>query len=139
GSAPFRKRIKTMFEYFIATGLFNAYPLPQRMAGVRRALKYTGELIGEEYCPLVYPEGKRTPDGSLQPFKSGIGLMATRLRVPVVPIHIAGLFEIYSTYDSWPKRGDVLIHIGAPLHLEQEQNEEAATRAIEEAIHKLSA
>ena len=52
----------------LATGIFNAYPLPQRMAGVRRALKYTGELIDEGYCPLVYPEGKRTPDGTLQPF-----------------------------------------------------------------------
>ena len=84
-----------MFQYFLATGLFNAYPLPQRMAGVRRALKYTGELIDEGYCPLVFPEGARTTDGTMQPFKTGIGLMATRLRVPVVPIHIAGLFEIY--------------------------------------------
>jgi len=136
---PWRKRLAAMFEYFLVTGIFNAYPLPQRMAGVRRALKYTGELIDEGYCPLVFPEGKRTPDGTLQHFKTGIGLMATRLRAPVVPIHIAGLFEIYSIHDQWPKRGTVRVTIGSPLHIEDESDEEAATRAIEEAIRRMAA
>lgn len=139
GTAPLRERMGTMVQYFLATECFNAYPLPQRMAGVRRALKYTGELIGLGYCPLVYPEGKRTPDGTLQPFKSGIGLMATRLRTPVVPVHLRGLFEIYSIHDSWPRRGKVHVRFGAPLHLEQERDEAAATRAIEEAITKMAA
>jgi long-chain acyl-CoA synthetase len=139
GTAPFRERMTSMAEYFLATEFFNAYPLPQRMAGVRRALKYTGELIGLEYCPLVYPEGKRTPDGQLQPFKSGIGLMATRLRTPVVPVHLRGLFEIYSIHDSWPRRGTVKVTFGAPLYFDQEHDEVAATRAIEEAITRMAA
>ncbi len=138
GSAPFRKRLSTMLEYFLAVEFFNAYPLPQRMAGVRRALKYTGELIDLGYCPLVYPEGKRTPDGALQPFKTGIGLMATRLRVPVVPIHLKGLFEIYSIHDSWPRRGTVQVTIGPPLHFTGEHDEKAAASAIETAIANLS-
>jgi len=137
GSAPFLQRIATMAQYFLAVECFNAYPLPQRMAGVRRALKYTGELLDLGYCPLVYPEGKRTPDGALQPFQTGIGLMATRLRTPVVPIHLRGLFEIYSIHDSWPRRGAVKVTFGTPLHLSQERDEATATRAIEEAITKL--
>jgi len=137
GSAPFLQRMTSMAQYFLAVECFNAYPLPQRMAGVRRALKYTGELLGLGYCPLVYPEGKRTPDGALQPFQTGIGLMATRLRTPVVPIHLKGLFEIYSIYDSWPRRGAVRVTFGTPLHLSQERDEATATRAIEEAITKL--
>jgi long-chain acyl-CoA synthetase len=139
GNAPLRERMGTMVQYFLATECFNAYPLPQRMAGVRRALKYTGELIGLGYCPLVYPEGKRTPDGSLQPFKSGIGLMATRLGTPVVPVHLSGLFEIYSIHDSWPRRGKVHVKFGGPLHFEHQHDEAAATRAIEDAITKMSA
>ena len=139
GSAPFLERTKTMIQYFLATEFFNTYPLPQRMSGVRRALKYTGELIDLGYCPLVYPEGKRTPDGNLQPFKSGIGLMATRLRAPVVPIHLRGLFEVYSIHDSWPRRGAVKVTFGAPLYLDQQHDEMAATRTIEEAVTKMSA
>jgi long-chain acyl-CoA synthetase len=137
-SVPLKQRLSTMVEYFLATGIFNAYPLPQRMAGVRRALKYTGELIDEGYCPLVYPEGMRTPNGTLQPFKTGIGLMATRLRVPVVPVHLAGLFEIYSSHHHWPQRGPVKVTFGAPLHFEQEHDEVTAARMIEEAIHQLA-
>lgn len=138
GGASLKQRFSAMFEYFLATGIFNAYPLPQRMAGVRRALKYTGELIDGGYCPLVYPEGMRSPDGTLQPFKTGIGLMATRLRVPVVPVHLAGLFEIYSTHHDWPQRGTVKVTFGTPLHFEQEHDEVTATRMIEEAIHTLA-
>jgi len=135
----FKERLSMMFQYFLATGLFNAYPLPQRMAGVRRALKYTGELIDKGYCPLVFPEGIRTPDGVLHPFKTGIGLMATHLRATVVPIHLSGLFEIYPANASWPKRGPVRVQIGAPLHLEEEHDELTATRAIENAVHRLAA
>ena len=139
GKAPVGERTSIMFQYFLATGLFNAYPLPQRMAGVRRALKYTGELIDEGYCPLVFPEGIRTPDGALHPFKTGIGLMATHLRATVVPIHLAGLFEIYPSNASWPKRGPVHVQIGVPLHFEEEHDELTATRAIEDAVHRLAA
>jgi 1-acyl-sn-glycerol-3-phosphate acyltransferase len=64
--------------------------------------------------------------------------MATRLKVPVVPIHLAGLFEIYSIHDSWPKRGVVRVTIGAPLHFDHDENEEAATRMIEEAVRRLA-
>jgi long-chain acyl-CoA synthetase len=139
GSALFRKRISTMAEYFLATEFFNAYPLPQRMAGVRRALKYTGELIDKGYCPLVYPEGKRTPDGKLQPFKSGIGLMATQLRTPVVPIYLDGLFAVYSVHHSWPQRGTVKVTFGSALNFDLEHDEKSVTRTIEAAITKMAA
>lgn len=139
GGASLKERTSMMLQYFLATGLFNAYPLPQRMAGVRRALKYTGELIDNGYCPLVFPEGLRTPDGAMRPFKTGIGLMATHLRATVVPIHLSGLFEIYPSDASWPKRGPVHVQIGPPLPLEEEHDELTATRAIEEAVRRLAA
>ena len=105
---------------------------------MRRALKYTGELIDDGRCPLVYPEGKRTPDGTLQPFKSGIGLMATRLHVPVVPIYVSGLYEIYSIHDEWLHWGTAKVKLGPPLDLENEPDEQSATRTVEQAIHKMA-
>ena len=138
-NASLKERTSMMFQYFLATGLFNAYPLPQRMAGVRRALKYTGELMDKGYCPLVFPEGIRTPDGAMRPFKTGIGLMATHLRATVVPLHLSGLFEIYPSDASWPKRGPVHVQVGVPLHFEEEHDEMTATRAIEDAVHRLAA
>jgi long-chain acyl-CoA synthetase len=101
-------------------------------------LKYTGALIDDRYCPLVFPEGAHSPDGKLQPFKNGIGLMAVELRVPVVPIHLHGLFEIYSIHHEWPQPGKVKVTIGAPLHFDA-HDQERATREIEDAIARMAA
>lgn len=101
--------------YWLCCGLFNAYPLSQELGQVRDSLQYTGELVEAGYCPLVYPEGKLTPDGSLQPFRAGIGLMSLRLEVSVVPVHMDGLFAIMSEHDSWPSRGPVHVRFGSAV------------------------
>jgi long-chain acyl-CoA synthetase len=124
--------------YFLTAGLFNAYPLPHQVVGVRRALKFTGELVDHGYCPLVYPEGERSPDGTLQPFQPGIGLMAVRLRVPVVPIHLTGLFEIYSSHDSWPRKGSVRLRVGRALRFREGKDYREATETIRKTIVDLS-
>jgi long-chain acyl-CoA synthetase len=126
----------TGLGYALALGLFNAYPLPQEMAGVRRALNYTGELVKRGYCPLVFPEGSRSADGKLQPFRPGIGMMAIRLRVPVVPIYIEGLYNVYSIQDSWPKRGPVRVSFGHPKQFAVESYDEVAQK-IRDAIEDL--
>ena len=46
---------------------------------------------------LVFPEGSRTQDGAMQPFKRGVALLVKRSRCPVVPVGIEGSF------DSWPR------------------------------------
>ena len=124
-------------QYALAGAFFNAYPLPREMAGTRRALRTTGHLIGRGYCPLVFPEGTRTPDGSIHPFQAGIGLMAVRLKVPVVPIFLGGLYEVYSVHDSWPKPGPIRISIGTPLRFSSQTEYTHAARQIEDAIRKL--
>src|SRR5262249_40693615 len=126
----------TGLGYVLALGLFNAYPLPQDLRGVRRALNYTGELIKRGYCPLVFPEGARTEDGKMQPFRPGIGMMAIRLGVPVVPVYIQGLFDIYSIRDKWPRRGPVCVSFGQPYEFIDETYEEAAKK-LHKAIEAL--
>ena len=127
---------RTGLGYALARGLFNAYPLPQEVAGVRRALNYTGELVKRGYCPLVFPEGLRSPDGKLKPFRPGIGMMAIRLRVPVVPVYIEGLYEVYSVHDSWPKRGPVGVSFRHPQRFTIESYDEV-TQKIRDAIEGL--
>src|SRR6185369_2709955 len=109
------------------------------MSGTRRALAYTGELISRGYCPIVFPEGLRTSDGKMQPFRPGIGMMAVRLRVPIVPINISGLYEIYSIHDSWPRRGPVSVAIGKPLEFSADTSYAGAAGRVEEAVKALCA
>ena len=124
-------------SYFLACVIYNTYPLPQRMSGARRALRYTGELVSRGYCPLVFPEGFRTTDGRMQPFRPGIGMMAVRLRVPIVPIRLSGLYEIYSVHDSWPRRGPVRVAIGSPIEFSLDTSYEGAARRLEETIKQM--
>ena len=124
-------------SYFLACLIYNAYPLPQQMSGTRRALAYTGELASRGYCPIVFPEGVRTPDGALHTFRPGIGMMAIRLRIKIVPIRLAGLYEIYSVHDSWPRRGPVTVRIGAPLLFDSKMSYDEAARQVEKAVSSL--
>ncbi len=136
--APPEERLKLAGQYYLACGLFNAYPLPQQMAGTRRALKYTGELVDDGWCPLVYPEGERTPTGEMQSFKPGIGLMAVRLGVPVVPVHITGTYEVYSEHDEWPKPGDVRVRFGSPVTANDDTGYSVVASRVERAVRALA-
>ena len=124
-------------QYHLVCSLFNAYPLSQNLGQVRDTLRYTGELVESGYCPLIFPEGKRTPDGRLQPFRPGVGLMALRLRVPVVPTYLEGMFDILSLHDSWPRRGTVGVHFGRAIEVEGDDYVEMAA-SVEAAIRSLS-
>lgn len=124
-------------QYGLAGMFFNAYPLPQEMSGVRQALKASGDLASRGYCPLVFPEGKRTPDGKIHAFHPGIGLMAVRLKIPVVPVRLDGLFEVYSIHHSWPKPGPVNVTIGKPLEFPTHTEYADAAGRIENAVRSL--
>jgi long-chain acyl-CoA synthetase len=133
-----KRRINAALQYYLACGLFNGYPLPQRMGGIRRALKYSGELVEHGYCPLIFPEGMRSPNGNLQAFKPGVGMMALSLKVPVVPLHIEGLFKVFSVRHRWPTPGPVRVALGTPVDLTSEEDYETATAKIEAGVRKLA-
>jgi long-chain acyl-CoA synthetase len=134
---PLKEVAASAISYVLACALFNAYPLPQRMSGTRRALEYTGDLINRGYCPIVFPEGQRTADGEIHEFRPGIGMMAVRLKVPIVPIRLTGLYEIYSVHDWWPRRGAVHVAIGAPLSFGPQTSYESIACRLEQAVRAL--
>ena len=63
---------------------------------------------------MIFPEGHRTETGEIIPFKDGIGHLALGIGVPVVPVRLKGTFGILPPGASFPKRGDVYVHIGKP-------------------------
>jgi long-chain acyl-CoA synthetase len=103
-------------QYLLVTGLFNVFPLPQR-SGFRRSFRHAGEAIDRGYSVLVFPEGKRSPDGSLLPFKSGTGLLWRELGVPALPVYLHGLGAIKSQNESWFRSGKIIVSAGEPLQL----------------------
>ncbi len=139
GTPALGRRIGLRALYYLSCALFNAYPLSQDLGQVRDSLRYTGELVGKGFCPLVYPEGRLTPNGSLQPFQPGVGLMSLRLEVPVVPVHLHGLYEVMSRHDSWPRRGPVRVAFGPPILARDGEEYSQLTARVEASIRQMAA
>jgi long-chain acyl-CoA synthetase len=137
-------RMNMRAQFLAAVALFNAYPLPHSMGNIRDSLGYTADLVDAGYCPLVYPEGERSPDGRLQPFRPGIGRMSVRLGVPVVPVHLAGMFAILPPHESWPRSGPAAVTIGPPVYPRRaaaredpEAEARQITREVEQRIGRM--
>ncbi|HZA24650.1 MAG TPA: 1-acyl-sn-glycerol-3-phosphate acyltransferase, partial [Dehalococcoidia bacterium] len=127
--------LRKKFLFFFLTLGFNIYLLAQTR-GVRQSLQYTGELIDKGWNVLVFPEGRRTYSGVIGPFREGIGILAAEMRVPVVPVHIEGLYKVLPRHRSRPHRGDVVVHFGKPLEFCKESYGDF-TQHLEDAVRSL--
>src|SRR5262249_26508592 len=123
-------------NYYLAALFFNAFPLPQREAGARQTLRYIGEVLESGFSILIFPEGRRTMTGAIDPFRPGIGMIGARLDVPVVPVRIEGLDKVLHPDARMARPGRVRVAFGAPLHLEGEDYEAQAAR-VEAAVRAL--
>src|SRR5258706_857037 len=133
----FAKRFTSSLQYYLSVFFFNAFPIPQREAGARGALRYMGELAAAGYCVLIFPEGDRTHAGELHPFRPGVAMLAAHTRVPVVPLRIEGLQRLLHRSARWPSRGPVRIAFGAPRHLDC-ADPAADAPELEDAMRALS-
>jgi len=64
---------------------------------------------------LIFPEGGRSADGVLHPFKDGAAYIAIKSGAPVVPVAISGTREILAMHTSTFHRGRVTLRIGDPI------------------------
>jgi 1-acyl-sn-glycerol-3-phosphate acyltransferase len=107
----------------------------------RSALKTLIRVIKEGNAALVFPEGSRTPDGTLQPAQPGVGLVIAKTRAPVVPMRIFGAF------DAWPIGGklrlwrSITVVIGHPIYFSDTEldskNYQQLSQRVMDAIAQL--
>jgi long-chain acyl-CoA synthetase len=124
-------------SYVLVVSLFNVFPLPRR-SGYRESFGYAGELTDGGESILIFPEGELTPDGEIAAFRPGIGLLASRLGVPVVPMRIDGLYAVRMADKSHARPGTVRISIGAPMKFEPSASAEEITAEIETRVRGLA-
>jgi 1-acyl-sn-glycerol-3-phosphate acyltransferase len=79
------------------------------------AIKRVLQALKEEKVIILFPEGTRSQDGELQAPKSGIGLLACRAQVPVVPARIFGSAEAFSRDGKVRLGTPVSVTYGTPL------------------------
>ena len=117
--------------------LFNIFPMA-RQGNVRPSMEHSVDLIDRGWSVLIYPEGTRSLSGEMQPFKPGVGLLAVELGVPVIPIHLRGLYAILPKGSGVPRRGPVELTIGAPLRFPPGMDHVEATLHLQRAVRRLS-
>ncbi|MGA2880903.1 MAG: AMP-binding protein [Bryobacteraceae bacterium] len=123
-------------NYYLSTLFFNAFPIPQREPGALATLRYIGELANDNWCLLIFPEGKMTRNGEIAPFQPGVGMIASKLGIPVVPIRIEGMDRVLHEGWKMARPGKVEITFGPALRLTGDDYL-ALARQVEEAVRKL--
>jgi long-chain acyl-CoA synthetase len=80
------------------------------------ALRLSSYVLRNGRILCVFPEGGRSFDGKLMPFKRGVGVLAIKHDVPVVPALIEGTFEALPKGAFWPKCAKVSVCFGRPIY-----------------------
>jgi long-chain acyl-CoA synthetase len=119
--------------YFLITGLFNVFPLPQD-SGFRRSFRHAGEAIDRGYSVLVFPEGRRSDNAEPQPFRTGAGLLWKQLGTPALAVRIEGLGEIKAARGRWFRQGNVTVSACALLPQQPDGSPEELTKMLQSAV-----
>jgi len=130
------RRLYDRVQWTLGVALLNLFPLP-RESGFRKSFAYAGEAVDRGYSVLVFPEGKLTEDGKLRPFRTGVGLLANNLRIPILPMRIDGLFEIKSAGKKFAAPGKIHVNLGKPMQFAPESDPEEIAHALKKAVEDL--
>jgi 1-acyl-sn-glycerol-3-phosphate acyltransferase len=95
-------------------GSVGAFPIDRDgigLAGIKESLRRLkrGEMV------LIFPEGTRSHDGRMAPFRPGFTALAARSGAAILPVAVDGAFQIWPRWRRFPGRGRVRVRYGVPL------------------------
>ena len=106
------------FQGWFARTCLNVLPIEREgnFTEFLQDLKVANEVMVQNGGLLIFPEGTRSLDGNLQPFKPGVlSLLIYGPNVPVIPAYIEGTYRALPKGQNLPKRHPVRIIFGEPL------------------------
>ncbi len=102
------------------------------------AMNEAAQKIRDGISVVIFPEGSRSPDGSIQPFKKGGFTLAIKSRVPIVPVSISGSRDIMPKDRLTAAPGEIRILVGHPIETEScaLKDREVLMKKVKETISK---
>jgi 1-acyl-sn-glycerol-3-phosphate acyltransferase len=126
----------------LVTTLLGALPIWRRKNAPHQIQTLRQRLLEQPSIYILFPEGTRTRDGTMRPFKSGIGMLVAGTAIPIVPCYLQGPFEAFPPHSVLPRLHRITVRIGTPLAFPSVNNNHAGWneigRAIETAVHALA-
>jgi len=119
--------------------LFNAFPVERYRS--RRLRSLAAELVDDGWSLLLYPEGTRSEDGWMNPFRVGAAHLCVTKGLPVVPIAISGSYAAMPRGSGWPQPGRprIAIRYGRPLYPAENEKAGDFRHRMAEAVARLAA
>ena len=127
----FRKRL-----YRIVVSWFAAVPF-HRYGGGAESIRRVEDLLAAGWRVVIFPEGTRSRSGEIGTFKAGVGVIAVRTGVPVVPVRIDGLWQVLPPGRRRPRRGRGRVAFGAPLLAREGESPRDFTTRLADAVAAL--
>jgi len=139
-----RIAVAAAHDYFFSHALVGAlvglgvgaFPIA-RTASPRPLIEHCARLRERGWSMLFFPEGTRSTTGEIGPLKHGVGLLALKLGLPVVPVRTRGLFEVLPKGRALPRPGVATVHFGTPLEFAPATPTQTVTATIAAALHAL--
>jgi long-chain acyl-CoA synthetase len=104
---------------------------------LRQALRLTAEGLKRRLVLAVFPEGERSIDGELKPFRKGPAILACEFRLPVVPAAVVGTYEAWARGSSRLRFLPVRMRFGKPIAAEPDESYEAFNQRLFRAVEAL--
>jgi 1-acyl-sn-glycerol-3-phosphate acyltransferase len=121
-SLPFQFRILAKKELwpiaFIGWYLDRSGQIPIDTVNTHTTLSSLGagvKALRSGMSLFVFPEGRRTPNGELQPFLSGAAYLAIRAQVPLVPLALSGVYDLLPIHTRHLYPGELTLTAGEPI------------------------
>lgn len=93
-------------------------PFDRQRRNVARALALPAQVLRNGHSLIFFPEGTRSLDGTLQPFRSTIGLLALGAAAPIVPVAITGAAQALPKGRVWIAHQPVRVRFGRSIAIE---------------------
>jgi len=126
GDVFFQSNVTSTFSAII----LNALPMWRKSCGPHALADLRRKLQEEKAIFIIFPEGGRTRNGSMMPFKHGLGMLVAETNVPVVPCGLVGTFDALPPHRKFPRPVRIKLVIGDARQFASTANDRAGWSEI---------
>src|SRR6266487_1395769 len=138
GDVFFQSNVTSTFSAIV----LNALPMLRKNCGPHALADLRRKLQEERAIFIIFPEGGRSRNGSMMPFKHGLGMLVAETNVPVVPCGLTGTFEALPPERNIPRPVVITLAIGDPLQFPLTANDRNGwshiAQSVESAVRNLA-